>query len=713
MRRVRDAYLDETLLTGHEYRLDDLELIAALGIRTLRYPVLWERIAREGAGDDRWAWADARLQKLRQLGIRPIAGLVHHGSGPPGTSLTDPRFADGLAEHARAVAARYPWILDYTPVNEPLTTARFSCLYGHWYPHRRDARAFVVAVMTQVRATVLAMAAIRRVQPKARLVQTEDLGFTHSTPLLGYQAHMENERRWLSLDLLCGLVDDQHPLWRYLTATLEIPSGELAWFRVHACPPDIIGVNHYLSGERYLDERLERYPEESHGGNGTHRYADVLALRVLSSGIRGPHGMLKDAWRRYGRPLAITEAHNGSTREEQLRWLADMWDAAQRARDVGCDVRAVTVWSLFGAVGWDRLLLEPLGGYESGVFDVRSGVPRPTALADIVQQLARTGRADHPVLESPGWWKRRSRRWYPADEREPSMSASPARPVLLLGAGGTLGSAFSRSLEARGLSYRPLGRMDVNGTDVDDVARVLGETDAWAVINAAGYVRVDDAEAERARCLSDNADLPAVLAGACRPRSLPLVTFSSDLVFDGALARPYVETDPVHPLSVYGSSKVQAEDRVLETLPSALVVRTSAFFGPDDDANFVTRAISSLEQGKAFDAPTGVVVSPTYVPDLVETALDLMLDGERGLLHVTNDSALSWHELAARAAEEAGVSTRTLRPIDDWPPSPAERPRYSALRSLRIAALPPLDDALRRYVSVRRAANREASPRTA
>ncbi|MDX6569852.1 MAG: dTDP-4-dehydrorhamnose reductase, partial [Gaiellales bacterium] len=196
VRRVGDEYLDETLLTGHEHRLDDLELIAALGIRTLRYPVLWERIARQGAGDDRWAWADARLHKLRQLGIRPIAGLVHHGSGPPSTSLTDPRFADGLAEHARAVAARYPWILDYTPVNEPLTTARFSCLYGHWYPHQRDARAFVVAVMTQVRATVLAMAAIRRVQPKARLIQTEDLGFTHSTPLLGYQAHMENERRW-------------------------------------------------------------------------------------------------------------------------------------------------------------------------------------------------------------------------------------------------------------------------------------------------------------------------------------------------------------------------------------------------------------------------------------------------------------------------------------------------------------------------------------
>jgi dTDP-4-dehydrorhamnose reductase len=700
VRRVEDRYLDETVLTGHDHRPDDLELIAALGIRTLRYPLLWERISRQGAADDRWCWSDARLHRLRELGIRPIAGLVHHGSGPPGTSLTDPRFAHGLAAHARAVAERYPWILDYTPVNEPVTTARFSCLYGHWYPHQRDARAFVVAVMTQVRATVLAMAAIRRVQPSARLIQTEDLGFTHSTPLLEYQARLENERRWLSLDLLCGRVDDQHPLWSYLTATLEIPPAELAWFRAHACPPDIIGINHYLSGERYLDERLERYPEASHGGNGTHAYADVLALRVLASGVRGPSGMLRDAWRRYGRPLAITEAHNGSTREEQLRWLADVWDAAHNARAAGCDVRAVTVWSLFGAVGWDRLLTEPLGRYESGVFDVRTGVPRPTALAGMVQQLAQRGRADHPVLQSPGWWRRRSRRWYPRDHDEARMSESPARPLLLLGAGGTLGSAFARSFEARGLSYRPLRRSDVNGTDVDDVARVLRETNAWAVVNAAGYVRVDDAELEPDRCVSDNADLPAALALACRTRGLPLLTFSSDLVFDGLLGRPYVETDPVRPLNVYGASKSQAERRVLDTLPSALVVRTSAFFGPDE-ANFVTRALASLAQGAIFDAPTHVVVSPTYVPDLVEMALDLMLDGERGLVHLANEDAVSWHELAVRAARKAVVSTRTLRPIEHWPPSLAARPRFSALRSIRVPALPALEDALDRYVCAR------------
>ncbi|WP_206667357.1 hypothetical protein, partial [Salmonella enterica] len=67
---------------------------------------------------------------MQRLKLRPIVGLVHHGSGPPHTHLLDPAFAAGLAAFAGEVARRFPWVEDYTPVNEPLTTARFSALYG-------------------------------------------------------------------------------------------------------------------------------------------------------------------------------------------------------------------------------------------------------------------------------------------------------------------------------------------------------------------------------------------------------------------------------------------------------------------------------------------------------------------------------------------------------------------------------------------------------
>ena len=150
------------------------------------------------------------------LGIAPIAGLVHHGSGPVYSTLLDRDFPEQLAAYARQVAERYPWIDAYTPINEPLTTARFCGLYGHWYPHARSRPTFVRALLQQCRAIVLAMRAVREVNPSAQLVQTDDAGKTFSTRALAYQAQFENERRWLAWDLLFGDVDRTHPLWRYL-----------------------------------------------------------------------------------------------------------------------------------------------------------------------------------------------------------------------------------------------------------------------------------------------------------------------------------------------------------------------------------------------------------------------------------------------------------------------------------------------------------------
>src|SRR5690606_23303059 len=140
--RVHDEYIDQIKLAGHDRRPDDLRRIADLGIRALRYPVLWEWAARPGASDYDWSWADERLPLVREAGLTPIAGLVHHGSGPPDTSLVDESFAPRLAHYAEALARRFPWLTHFTPVNEPLTTARFSALYGHWYPHARDDVAF-------------------------------------------------------------------------------------------------------------------------------------------------------------------------------------------------------------------------------------------------------------------------------------------------------------------------------------------------------------------------------------------------------------------------------------------------------------------------------------------------------------------------------------------------------------------------------------------
>ena len=714
--RVGDDYFDQLERNGHASRLDDLNLFAELGIRAIRYPVLWERTAPNGLATADWSWADERLGRLRELGIQPIVGLVHHGSGPRHTSLVDSAFAEGLAQFAQAFAERYPWVTHYTPINEPLTTARFSGLYGHWYPHGQDGLTFARALLTQCRAIKLSMWAIRQVNPTAQLVQTEDLGKIFSTPILAYQAEFENERRWLSFDLLCGRVKCDRIMWNYLRS-LGISEDELQLFLDAPCPPDVIGINHYVTSDRFLDERLERYPTCFHGGNGRHRYADVEAVRVCTEGTAGPRLLLKEAWERYGLPLAVTEVHLGSTREEQLRWLHEVWDAAQALKHQGVDVRAVTAWSLLGAYNWNTLVTRDQGYYEPGVFDLRAPHPRPTAIARMVRDLASGYQPDHPVLDTPGWWHRQERLIYPpvscgsnaiaslqsnGKEFTPTPPSPSPRSLAIIGARGTLGNAFARLCDLRGIPYHLLTRQEMDITNPASVNEALMQLNPWAVVNAAGYVRVDDAEREPEACLLINAQGPAILAAACARRGVALLTFSSDLVFDGICATPYVESDAVGPLNVYGHSKVQAEARVLSAHPSSLVIRTSAFFGPWDEYNFVTIALRHLRAGQTFVAAEDSVVSPTYIPDLVHTSLDLLIDGEYGLWHLANKSAIAWSELARLAASIAGVDASRIeaRPTRELGLA-AVRPTYSVLGSERGMLLPSLDNAMSRYFDQR------------
>ncbi|MBD2153373.1 family 1 glycosylhydrolase [Leptolyngbya sp. FACHB-16] len=723
--RIGDEYFDQLEWNGHATRIDDLKQFAALGVEAIRYPVLWERIAPNGLEQADWSWTDQRLALLDDLGIRPIAGLVHHGSGPRDTNLIDPRFPEKLAEFAAAVAQRYPWVSHYTPVNEPLTTARFSGLYGHWYPHACDDLMFTKALLHECRATVLAMQAIRQINPRAQLVQTEDLGKTFSTPLLSYQAQLENDRRWLSLDLLCGRVNPSHPLWDYLMQ-VGVEPAELLWFEDNPCPPDIIGVNRYVCGDRFIDERIDRYPPHTCGGNGNHQYADVEAVWVCADGIYDHATLLKEVWERYGQPIAITEAHLGCTREEQLRWLKEIWQMAQSLRDDGVDMGAVTVWSLLGTYDWNSLVTCADGFYEPGVFDVRSGVPRPTAIASMVKVLAEGREYTHPLLDLPGWWQRSQRLLYspvnysqdagawvdspagtvcPSVEMRriaPSSAAASTPPLLITGATGTLGQAFARLCEVRGIPYHLLSRQEMDITDAGSVEATLQELKPWAMVNAAGYVRVDDAEREPHLCHRINAQGATILANVCAERGIAMVKFSSDLVFDGNRAEPYTESHQVAPLNVYGQSKAIAEQQVLAAHPDALVVRTSAFFSPWDQYNFLTIALRTLSAGQPFLAASDAIVSPTYVPDLVNTALDLLIDGESGLWHLANAGAIAWADLAREVAELAGLDSTRVHACPakelNWV---APRPSYSVLSSERGVLLPTLEKAIGRYLDER------------
>jgi dTDP-4-dehydrorhamnose reductase len=258
-----------------------------------------------------------------------------------------------------------------------------------------------------------------------------------------------------------------------------------------------------------------------------------------------------------------------------------------------------------------------------------------------------------------------------------------------------LGQAFSRICAHRGLAHVLTSRKELDITDEASIAAAIERYRPWAIINAAGFVRTWEADEKFDECLEINAIGPELLGQACKTAGMPLVTFSSDLVFDGKLGRPYIEPDRPAPATAYGRSKAEAEARLIAVDADALIIRTSAFFGPWDRYNFLFDTIERLRRGEEVVASDRTYVSPTYVPDLVHATLDLLLDGETGVWHLTNQGAISWHELAREAAAAAKLDRKLIarvRRAED------AEPADTSLTSNRGLLLRPLDQALSDFV---------------
>lgn len=466
--RIGDEYKDQLKYSGHYDRPGDLEAIARLGINTLRYPVLWEKHQPDKNKKINWQWTDRQLSAIRDMNITPIAGLLHHGSGPAFTNLLDPEFPYLMATYAYEVASRYPWIRYYTPVNEPLTTARFSGLYGLWYPHHKSEISFYRMLLNELKAIVLCMKAIRSVNPSALLVQTEDLGKSHSTPFLTYQANFENDRRLLTFDILTGRVCPGHRHYDYMIGC-GIPEDEILFFQEQPFTPHILGLNYYVTSERWLDEALEKYPPLTHGGNGRHRYADTEVVRANPVARSGFKKLATEIWERYGIPMAVTECHLHCTRDEQLRWFKEIWDAANDLTKHGIDIKGVAAWALLGSFDWDTLLTKTGTQYESGVFDIKtfSGRLRPTALTDLIKYLSCGKGILHPVLEERGWWH----------YNQPVKGNG--RPVFIVTAGDDKEMSKLLQVLVAACDQRRIFYIPVSHFDQQDIDR----TEPWAVIN--------------------------------------------------------------------------------------------------------------------------------------------------------------------------------------------------------------------------------------
>lgn len=199
-------------------------------------------------------------------------------------------------------------------------------------------------------------------------------------------------------------------------------------------------------------------------------------------------------------------------------------------------------------------------------------------------------------------------------------------------------------------------------------------------------------------CFRENLWGPTRLAIECAERRLPFVTFSSDLVFNGLQGKPYVESDTHSPINLYGRSKARAEASVADAFPQALIIRTSSFFGPWDHFNFVHGVLDTLSKGRTFVAANDITISPTYVPDLVNAALDLLVDGETGIWHLVNSGMATWAEFARLVACRAGYERSRIysRPRNSLGLR-ANRPSFTTLSSERANLMPSLETSLASY----------------
>jgi dTDP-4-dehydrorhamnose reductase len=248
----------------------------------------------------------------------------------------------------------------------------------------------------------------------------------------------------------------------------------------------------------------------------------------------------------------------------------------------------------------------------------------------------------------------------------------------------------------------PTRRHDVDITDSASVTRALDQARPESVIHAAAFTAVDECEARADLAFRVNADGTRNVALACKRLRIPMLYVSTDYVFDGEKAEPYVEDDEPNPLNVYGRSKLRGETNVMEVAGRFSIVRVSWLFGPLG-RNFVRSIVEQGRSGRPLRVVSDQIGAPTYTADLASKLEEIVTRANSGIYHVTNQGYCSWFEFAQEILQQAGLERVPLSPI---PTSalerPARRPKNSRLANVRLQGsglglLPPWRDALRRY----------------
>lgn len=281
--------------------------------------------------------------------------------------------------------------------------------------------------------------------------------------------------------------------------------------------------------------------------------------------------------------------------------------------------------------------------------------------------------------------------------------------LMVLGAGGQLGSELVRLAQARGLAVEGYARDKLDATNAADVLRAVESARPDVVVNCVAYTNVDKAEDEPAACFAANATAARHVAVAARKTGARLLHVSTSYVFDGAKETPYTEADAPRPLGVYSASKLAGEHLALTFHPDATLVRLVSVYGAagakaKESGNFVEVFAKRIKEGLPLKVVNDQWITPSYTRDLADGLLALL---ERsalpGVVNLANEGRCTWHDVATHVARRLGKSDAIPGiPGSEWAYK-SPRPRNATMdtrlyRALTGRALPTWQDGLDRYL---------------
>lgn len=306
-------------------------------------------------------------------------------------------------------------------------------------------------------------------------------------------------------------------------------------------------------------------------------------------------------------------------------------------------------------------------------------------------------RTVHWYLENRPWWEPSRASVYKGTRlgllKRGSKAMPAVRPILVTGKNGQLVCCLRDVASRQNTSLVSIGRPDLDlaaSANIDDVVARIAPS---AIINAAAYTSVDQAEAEPQSAYRINSDAAARLAAVARKMKIPFVHLSTDYVFDGRKSSPYDEDDLPAPLGVYGQSKLAGEVAVMDACPRAVVIRTSWLYSPYGH-NFVRTMLRLSAAPNIVRVVNDQVGTPTSALDLADVLVRIVQrlvaeqgEGMSGIYHVAGQGQTSWHGFAqsifAGLARRGQPVPRLQEITTAEYPTPARRPKNSCLDSAK------------------------------